>query len=45
MSGVSMLLPFVLAIVLGSLDVLVSIVSPTPLFFVGFRVATALMTP
>jgi len=44
-SGVSMLLLIVLAIVLSSLDVLVSIISPTPLSFVGSRVATAPMTP
>ena len=41
MSGVSMLL----LIVLGSLDVLVLIVSPTPLSFIGSCVATAPMTP
>ena len=40
-----MLLLIVLTIVLGSLDVLILIISPTPLSFVGSYVATALITP
>ena len=44
MSGVSMLLLIVLAIVLSSLNMLILIVSPTPLSFIGSRVATALIT-
>ena len=45
MSRVSVLLLIILAIVLGSLDILILIVSLTPLSFVGSRVATALITP
>ena len=37
-------LPIVLAIVLGSLNMLISIVSPTLLFFIGSYVATAPIT-
>jgi len=39
-----MLLLIVLTIVLGSLNVLILIISLTPLSFVGSRVATALIT-
>jgi len=43
-SGVSVLLPIVLTIVLGSLNMLILIVSPTSLSFIGSRVATTPMT-
>jgi len=43
-SGVSVLLLIVLIIVLGSLNMLILIVSLTPLSFVGSRVVTALIT-
>jgi hypothetical protein len=45
MSRVSILPLIVLIIVLGSLNILVLIVSLTFLFFIGSRVVTALMTP
>jgi len=44
MFRVSILLLIILAIVLSSLNMLILIISPTPLSFIGSRVVTALIT-